>query len=152
MICHPPNHAPSLCRRVSLPRAEPEDAVAHFEESLAFCRGGYEPELAWTRCDYADTLRDRSGDGDREKAVHLQDASLVISRELGMRPLMERVLSRREIPGAQERVWPPGCIPRRIGPGCCECLLTSDEGPALRMLGGSLEGSTWRLTPLVGGG
>ena len=39
---------------------------------MAFCRkGGYRPELAWTCCDYA--IR------------------------LGMRPLMERVLSRREI-------------------------------------------------------
>ena len=36
-------------------------------------------------CDYADTLRDRDAEGDR------------ISSELGMPPLMERVLSRREI-------------------------------------------------------
>jgi len=42
-------------------------------------------------------LRDRDGDGDRIKAVALLDESLAISSELGMRPLMERVLSRREI-------------------------------------------------------
>jgi len=35
--------------------------------------------------------------GDREKAMSLLDESLAISSELGMRPLMERVLSRREI-------------------------------------------------------
>ena len=35
--------------------------------------------------------------GDRERAMPLLDESLAISRELGMRPLMERVLSRREI-------------------------------------------------------
>ncbi len=35
--------------------------------------------------------------GDREKAMTLLDESLAISSELGMRPLMERVLSRREI-------------------------------------------------------
>ena len=35
--------------------------------------------------------------GDREKAMSLLDESLSISSELGMRPLMERVLSRREI-------------------------------------------------------
>ncbi len=35
--------------------------------------------------------------GDREKAMSLLDESLAISTELGMRPLVERVLSRREI-------------------------------------------------------
>jgi len=73
-------------------------AAAHFEDGLAFCRkAGYRPELAWTCCDYADTLLQRNGDGDRTKAVSLLDESLAISSELGMRPLMERVLSRREI-------------------------------------------------------
>ena len=32
-----------------------------------------------------------------EKAMSLLDESMAISSELGMRPLMERVLSRREI-------------------------------------------------------
>ena len=74
-------------------------AAAHFEDALAFCRiGGYRPELAWTCCDYA--LRERDGPGDKEKAVSLLDESLAISSELGMRPFMERVLSRREILGA----------------------------------------------------
>ena len=75
-----------------------DQAAAHFDDALAFCRkAGYRPELAWSCCDYADTLRDRDGDGDRAKAVSLLDESLAISNELGMRPLMERVLSRREI-------------------------------------------------------
>ena len=75
-----------------------DQATNHFEDALAFCRkGGYRPELAWTCCDYADTLRERDGEGDREKAMSLLDESLAISSELGMRPLMERVLSRREI-------------------------------------------------------
>ncbi len=73
-------------------------AAEHFEDSLAFCRkGGYRPELAWSCCDYADLLLERSNDGDRAKAMTLLDESLAISSELGMRPLMERVLSRREI-------------------------------------------------------
>ena len=68
---------------------------------MEFCRkAGYRPELAWTCCDYADTLLQRNGEGDRAKAVSLLDESLAISNELGMRPLMERVLSRREILGA----------------------------------------------------
>ncbi len=76
----------------------PDQAVSHFEDALAFCRkAGYRPELAWTCCDYADTLRQRNDEGDREKAMSLLDESLAIPTELGMRPLMERVLSRREI-------------------------------------------------------
>ena len=75
-----------------------EKAVSHFEESLAFCRkAGYRLQLAWACCDYADTLLSRNGDGDREKAMALLDESLQISGELGMRPFMKRVLSRREI-------------------------------------------------------
>ena len=77
---------------------EPSTAAAHFEDSLVLCRkGGYRPELAWTCCDYADTLRERDAEGDRAKAIALLDESLAISSELGMRPLMERVLSRWEI-------------------------------------------------------
>ena len=75
-----------------------DQATGHFEDALAFCRkAGYRPELAWTCCVYADTLRERDGEGDRAKAVTLLDESLAISCEPGMRPLMERVLSQREI-------------------------------------------------------
>ena len=78
-------------------RREMDDLKAALEDALDFCRkAGYRPELAWTCCDYSDTLHERDGDGDREKAVSLLDESLAICRELGMRPLMERVLSRRE--------------------------------------------------------
>ncbi len=87
-------------------RGNLDQAATHFEEGFAFCRkAGYRPELAWTCCDYADTLlqrysstgSERTDIGDREKAMSLLDESLAISSELGMRPLMERVLSRREI-------------------------------------------------------
>ena len=75
-----------------------DQAAAHFDHALAFCRkAGYRPELAWTCCDYADMLKERDDEGDRAKAIALLDESLTISSELGMRPLMERVLSRREI-------------------------------------------------------
>ena len=75
-----------------------EQALTHFEDARDFCgKAGYRPELAWTCCDYADTLLQRNNPGDREKATSLLDESLAISSELGMRPLMERVLSRREI-------------------------------------------------------
>ncbi len=78
-----------------------DQATSHFEDALAFCRkAGYQPELAWACCDYADALRERDGSGDRAKATSLLDESLAISSELGMRPSMERVLSRREVLGA----------------------------------------------------
>ncbi|MCH9040181.1 MAG: tetratricopeptide repeat protein [Chloroflexi bacterium] len=75
-----------------------DDSQTHFEDALAFCRkAGYRPELAWSLCDYADMLLERNEDGDSDKATAMLDESLAISTELGMRPLMERVLSRREI-------------------------------------------------------
>ena len=75
-----------------------DDAALHFEDALDFYRkAGYRPELAWTYCDYADALRKRGGDGDHEKAISLLDQSLTITRDLGMRPLTERVLARREL-------------------------------------------------------
>jgi hypothetical protein len=77
---------------------DPDRACGHFEGALAFCReSGYRPELAWSLCDYADALRERDAVGDSAKAISLLDESLAISSELGMRPLMERVLSRRGI-------------------------------------------------------
>ena len=73
-------------------------AVTHFEGALTFCRkAGYRPELAWTCCDYADMLLERDAPGDRGKAMTLLGEGLAMSRDLGMRPLMERILSRREI-------------------------------------------------------
>ena len=78
-----------------------DQAAPHFDDALAFCRkAGYRPELAWSLCDYADLLLERGGDVDNTKATTLLDESLQISGDLGMRPLMERVLARREILGA----------------------------------------------------
>lgn len=74
------------------------DCGRHFAQALGFCRkAGYLPELAWTCYDYADLLLERDGPGDRERAVSLLDEGLATSRDLGMRPLMERILSHREI-------------------------------------------------------
>lgn len=42
----------------------------------------------------------RNGEGDRPRAVVLLDESLAISSELGMGPLVERVLFRLEVLGA----------------------------------------------------
>ena len=87
-----------LLALLSRTMANLDQSIAHFGEALAFCRrSGCRPELAWTCCDYADTLLERNGEGDGEKAVQLLAESLARSSELSMQPLMERVLSRREI-------------------------------------------------------
>ena len=79
-----------------------DQATAHFEDALDFCRkAGYRPELAWTCCDYAGTLLQRDSPGDREQAMSLLDESLEISTNLGMRPLMERVIALQEQVQAQ---------------------------------------------------
>ena len=75
-----------------------DDAQTHFEGSLELRRkSGYRPELAWSLCDYADVLLERDDKGDKAQAMSLLDESLQISGDLSMRPVMERVLSRREI-------------------------------------------------------
>ena len=87
-------------------------AMVHFEDALDFCRrAGYRPVLALICCDYADTLLQRNESGDHEKAMNLLDESLAISSELGMRPLMERVLSPA---GDTQGVNPIWIKPRRI--------------------------------------
>ena len=80
-------------------KPSPNDFTSNPPKAATWCR----TMSLWPRrtcCDYADALRERDGEGDRAKAMSLLDESLAISSELGMRPLMERVLSRREILGA----------------------------------------------------
>ena len=48
----------------------------------------------------ADMLLQRNGGGDRAKSMSLLEESLAIASELGMRPLMKRVQSRRDTLGA----------------------------------------------------
>ena len=42
-------------------------------------------------------LLERNAPGDREKATELQDEAIAIATELGMKPLLERVLAQRDI-------------------------------------------------------
>jgi DNA-binding CsgD family transcriptional regulator len=95
-----------------------DQATVHFEDALAFCRkAGYRPELAWTCCDYSDTLLARNGEEGRAKARSLLDESLAISTDLGMRPLMERVAARRnlvQVEPAQAPAFPDGLTQREV--------------------------------------
>jgi ATP/maltotriose-dependent transcriptional regulator MalT len=96
----------------------PDQAVAHFEDSLTFCRkAGYRPELAWTCHDYANLLLERHGGGDVIKAVSLLEESLTVSSELGMRPLAERVSDLQERANAQPArtsAYPDGLTQREV--------------------------------------
>ncbi len=90
--------ADRMLGRLALALQKPDDAITHFEDGLEFCRkAGYRPELAWTCSDYSEMLLDRNESGDREKASELQDEAIAIATELGMKPLLERVLAQREI-------------------------------------------------------
>ena len=85
-----------------------DQAMTHFEDAPAFCRRDYRPELAWSCCDFAETLLRRNSSGDREKSLALLEESLALATELGMRPLMERVGRLQE--QAQTRpAAPPAC-------------------------------------------
>ena len=95
-----------------------DQAGDHFEDALTFCRkAGYRPELAWSCHDYADGLLRREARGDREKAMSLLDESLAISTELGMRPLLERVVAlqeRAESQPAKAPAYPDGLTRREV--------------------------------------
>ncbi len=74
------------------------ESEAEFAKALESCKqAGYRPELALTLAEYSDMLLDRNEPGDREKAVELQDEAISIATELGMKPLLERVLAKREM-------------------------------------------------------
>ena len=98
-----------------------EQASAYFEDALAFCRkAGCRPELAWTCYDYADLLL-AAAHGRApirsELAVALLEESLSIATELGMRPLMERVIERQELTRSQPAAasaYPDGLTEREV--------------------------------------
>jgi serine/threonine protein kinase/tetratricopeptide (TPR) repeat protein len=76
-------------------------AEQHFQDALTFCRGArYRPELTWTLYDYAELLLSRNGPGDRGRAVKLHEEAITIARDLALKPLIERILRRREVLGA----------------------------------------------------
>jgi len=74
-----------------------DDAERYFEDALAMnARMEAWPWLAHTQYQYATMLLTRDQPGDSEKARELLKAALIISRELGMRALEERITSTQE--------------------------------------------------------
>ena len=110
-------------------------AVEHFEDALVFCRkAGYRPELAWSCCDFADTLLQCDQPGDREKATSLLEQSLSIASDLGMKPLMARVATRLE----KVKVPPPPAFPDRLTAREVEVLRLITDGKRNRQIGEAL--------------
>ena len=95
-----------------------DDAIACFEDALAFCRkAGYRPQYAWTCHDYAQTLFQRDNRGDRQKAISLLEEAQSISRELGMGPLLGRVddlLQGTQSPQRNAQAIPGGLTQREV--------------------------------------
>jgi DNA-binding CsgD family transcriptional regulator len=95
-----------------------DQAVAHFEEALASSRrAGRRDHLPGTYYDYADALLNRNGQGDRERAISLLEESLVLSAEIGMRPLMERAADLKEqaeLQTAAIPLFPDGLTQREV--------------------------------------
>ena len=105
-----------------------DDAEAHFEVALAFCRkAGYRPELAWTCHDYAALQHAR---GQKAEALTLLEEALTVSTELGMRPLVERVVALQEKARSQparKSEYPAGLTAREV-----EILLLMAQGKTTR--------------------
>ena len=102
---------------LALTMDQPNQAVSHFEDALAFCRSsGYRPELAWSCHDYAEALLIRNGSSAPERALDLLQEALIITRELGMPPLEERVLSlqQRVSQLAKPLLYPGGLTEREV--------------------------------------
>ena len=92
-----------------------DEGAAHFENALAFCRkAGYRPEMAWTCYDYG-TLR--LAQGEPARALVLLEEALATSTELGMRPLVERVIAfndKIEAQSGKAPAYPDGLTEREV--------------------------------------
>jgi len=102
LLSFPQSTNPMLSERVlGLTAATMGDrraAVAHFENALTYSSAQrLRPEHAWACCDFAGLLQGRQEAADEARARSLLDEGLIIARELGMRPLIERIIARREL-------------------------------------------------------
>ena len=70
-----------------------DDAIAGLESALVVLGKGYWPGYAWAAYDCARVRLDRNAPGDRQRARALIDDALGHARTLGMKPLIERLLT-----------------------------------------------------------
>jgi hypothetical protein len=75
-----------------------DEARPYFERRIQQCKNaGYRTYTPVALCHYAEALAASHAPGDREKVTELQDEVIAIATDLGMKPLLERVLAQREI-------------------------------------------------------
>jgi tetratricopeptide (TPR) repeat protein len=75
-----------------------DNAVEYLDGSLSFCREKRQLPAIAMNCEVlAEVLLERDAPGDHLRAAELQDEAIAIATELGMQPLLERVLAQREI-------------------------------------------------------
>jgi len=75
-----------------------DDGFDDLEHAVNDCRAANaRVELARTLVNFSEALLGRNCPADHEKAIELQDEAIAIARKLGMKPLLERVLAKREI-------------------------------------------------------
>jgi len=73
-----------------------EKARRHFQDAIDFCESrGMKPELAWSYSDMSELVRDI--DDDAAASQQLVENALAIANDIGMKPLINRILARREI-------------------------------------------------------
>jgi DNA-binding CsgD family transcriptional regulator/tetratricopeptide (TPR) repeat protein len=83
---------------------QPNQSAAHFQQAQDFCRrAGYRPELAWSLAESAGNLLVRHEPDDVARARSLLEEALAIAGDLGMKPLIERLMALRE--QSQEPAW-----------------------------------------------
>lgn len=82
---------------VALATGDAVRAEEAFKRTIDRCRKhGARPELARSLNDYAGLLEQRDRPGDKEQAAKFRDEALQLARDLGMKPLIERILKRRQ--------------------------------------------------------
>ncbi|MFQ6027939.1 MAG: AAA family ATPase [Dehalococcoidia bacterium] len=95
-----------------------DQAMAHFEEARSLAqKANYRPALAWTCLYYASAALQRNGPGDHAKARALMEEALIISQELEMRPLTDRLVAlgeRAELQPASSPAYPGGLTQREV--------------------------------------
>ena len=73
-----------------------KEARDHFLEAIEFCETkGMKPELAWSYSDMSELVEDV--DGDLTASQQFVEKALTIANDIGMKPLTNRILARRDI-------------------------------------------------------
>ena len=123
-----------------------DKAAEHFEEALAFSRrAGCRPELAWTCCDYADSVLQRNGPDDLSKANDLLEQALTIAE------LAHVVAGMFDPPPAVQIAKPPaeGQPPERYVPSTRRAQSELQLGQTIDLDTAVRKSITWHRQPLL---